>query len=65
MVGELPADGQCSVCGGKVGIIQEEIEKDRGTPNSPQMYLETWKISKCIQCGHIESKELLISEKLT
>lgn len=64
MVGELPVDGECSVCGGTVGIIEEEIEKNRGTPDRPQMYHEIWKITKCMECGHIEEKELLNSEKL-
>lgn len=56
MVGELPVDGECSVCGGKVGIIEEEIEKDLG---SPGISLETWEITKCLQCGHIEKRRLL------
>jgi hypothetical protein len=64
MVGELPADGECSVCGGKVGIIQEEKDKNRMHANDPQIYHETWKITKCLECGHIEEKELLNSEKL-
>jgi hypothetical protein len=64
MVGELPIDGECYVCGGKVGIIQEEVDKNKGTPSRPQMYLETYKITKCLECGHIEQKELLDSQKL-
>lgn len=52
MVGELPVDGICSVCGGKVGIIEEEVEKSGGGPYSPQIHLETWEIAKCLQCGH-------------
>jgi len=64
MVGELPPDGVCSVCGGTVGTIEEENERNRGTPDNPQMYLETWKITKCLECGHIKQKELLNSIKL-
>lgn len=64
MVGEIPVDGECSVCGGKVGIIEEEIEKNRGPPNGLQMHLETWKITKCLECGHIKKKELLSNTKL-
>ncbi len=64
MVGEIPIDGECSVCGGNIGIIEEDFEKNRGTPSVPQMYLETYKITKCLECGHIESKELLKSQKL-
>lgn len=64
MVGELPVDGECSVCGGKVGIINEEVEKNRGAPNRPQMYLETYETTKCLECGHIEQKKLLSSKKL-
>lgn len=64
MVGEIPIDGECSVCGGKLGIINEETEKNKGIPNRPQMYLESYKITKCLECGHIEQKELLSSEKM-
>lgn len=64
MVREIRVDGECSVCGGKVGIIEEEIEKNRDTPNGPQIYFEIWKITKCFECGHIQEKELLNSTKL-
>lgn len=64
MVGELPVDGECSVCGGNLGTIEEEIEKNIGTPRSPRMYLQKWKITRCLECGHLEEKTLLKSEKL-
>ena len=63
MVEELPIDGECSICGGKLGIIEEEIEKRRSL-DDPQMYRETWKILKCVECGHIEGKELISSEQI-
>jgi len=47
----------------ELGIIEEEKERYRGTPNNPQMHREKWKITKCLECGHIETKELLNREK--
>lgn len=65
MVGELPIDGECSVCGGPLESIEEQVEKKRNPFNEPKMYLETWKVTKCVDCGHIEGKKLLSSEPLT
>ncbi len=65
MVGELPIDGECSVCGGKLETIEEELERKQRSLDAAKKYLETWKITKCVECGHIEEKELLNSEILT
>ena len=64
MVGDLPIDGECSVCGGRLESVEEEIEKKRRSLDDPQMYREIWKILKCVECGHIEGKELLSSEQI-
>ncbi len=64
MVGDLPIDGECSVCGGRLESIEEQIEK-RKPFDEPKMYRETWKIVRCVDCGHIEGKELLNSKLLT
>ena len=45
--------------------IEEQVEKKRNPFNEPKMYLETWKITRCVNCGHIEGKKLLSSEPLT
>ena len=65
MVGDLPIDGECSVCGGPLESIEEQVEKKRNPLDEPKMYLETWKITRCVNCGHIEGKKLLSSEPLT
>lgn len=65
MVGELPIDGECSVCGGELEKSREIIKRNLGSPDDPQMYKETWEITKCTKCGHIKNEELLNSEKLT
>ncbi|WP_414469716.1 hypothetical protein [Methanobacterium sp. ACI-7] len=65
MVGELPIDGECSVCGGELEKIKSGIDRNLGSPDDPKMYHETWEIKKCTKCGHIEKKKLLNSEKLT
>lgn len=65
MVGNLPIDGECSVCGGRLESIEEQIEKKRKPFNEPHMYRETWQIVKCVECGHIKEKRLLNSELLT
>lgn len=64
MVGDLPIDGECSVCGGRLESIEEQIEKKRKPFDEPKMYRETWKIVRCVDCGHIEEKQLLNSELL-
>jgi hypothetical protein len=65
MVGELPIDGECSVCGGALESIEEQVEKKRNPFDEPKMYLETWKVTRCVECSHIEGKKLLSSEPLT
>lgn len=64
MVGEIPVDDECSVCGEKVGIIEEEIEKTRSTTNSLQMYLETWKITKYLEYEHNRKKRVIKQRKI-
>ena len=65
MVGDLPIDGECSVCGGPLESIEEQVEKKRKPFDEPKMYLETWEVTRCVDCGHIEGKKLLSSEPLT